>query len=233
MSFATDTFTDAAGVDLTAHTADSGGPWTEHPAFVTGDVVIDLANRARNNSANPMIAYAAGAPATADYDVTADCVVLTTANCRVGTAGRIDTVNDTGYNAGHIKSPTNNRWELEKRIATVVTVLGTFDDALVGGNTKTVNLHMSGSTIELWVDGTVQVSVTDSDIAAAGKAGIRLTGSVADGTGKHLDNFAATDGTPAATTTQTGSGWTSIKKQRRRKALAQLLVAQIRSGRYE
>lgn len=192
MSFVHDTFTDTAGVNLSAHAGETGASWTKHGSF-TGDILITDVNRARSNTVASSVYYASGAPAAADYSVAADIFVKSVINSGMGVVGRVATGADTLYWARYAKSATVAQWQLQKDVAGLNTTLGTFDQTLSAGVTYALKLVMTGTTIELYVDGVQRISVTDSAVAAAGRAGARASAAALNTTGFHLDNIFATE----------------------------------------
>jgi hypothetical protein len=75
MSIVNDSFTDAAATLLQNHTSTQDGTtWTKHPAYTSFAQVITASGRLRNSQTSTSLYYASGVPATADYDVQADCV---------------------------------------------------------------------------------------------------------------------------------------------------------------
>jgi hypothetical protein len=68
-----------------------------------------------------------------------------------------------------------NRWELKKFVNGSESLLASSTQSLPSpGDSPFVDLRMEGSTIEGFIDGVPIVSVTDTDIAATGRAGLRM-----------------------------------------------------------
>jgi hypothetical protein len=189
--FASDLFTDTAGVTLPSHSMTAGGPWVAHGSY-NNNGVISSANRARSGSATLTFGYyATTPPGSADYSVAADLVVVS-ANGSMGVAGRISTSADTMYFTRY--NSAASRWELFSLVAGAATSLGTFSQALTVGNTYNVKLSMVGTAISVLIDGVSRISVTNSAVTVAGRAGLRGTGGASggtDATSYHLDNFVA------------------------------------------
>jgi hypothetical protein len=193
--FVRETFTDADDTLLQSHTGELGATWTKHPSY-TGDTAI-TSNRARAGSGTTYaVYYSSGTTPGADYDVLGDFRVVTatagSAFDEVGLMGRMDTTADTYYAAYHVPGNTDEWW-LYKGVAGVFTQLGTYAQALSASTTYAGKLEMRGSAIKFYVDGVERISVTDSAITAAGKAGLQTVDTSAT-TGIHLDNYFATDG---------------------------------------
>lgn len=199
MASANDTFTDSAGTALTAHTPDSGGSWTEHTSYSTGENLITDANRVRGNTADGCVGYHSFAPASADYDVEATIRQISDAGS-AGVVGRIDTGADTMYEMRYVAAGTN-LWEMRSIVASVTSVLASYGETLSNGNERTAKLEMRGTTIKGYVAGVERTSATDSAISSAGKAGIRMGGGSATNTTRvHLDSWSVTDAAVAAAT---------------------------------
>jgi hypothetical protein len=188
-----DTFTDASGTLLSSHVGETGAKWTKHPSY-SGNAYISNANRERGNALS--LYYASGVPASADYDVQADFVGAQSLANRVGIAGRINTSADTYYRVSY--SVPNSAYELQLVNAGTATLLQSANPAYWGSNfdngqTHNVKLQMRGSSLKVFVDGAERISVTNSTITAAGRAGV-YTGSYdnSDTWGIHIDNFNVT-----------------------------------------
>jgi hypothetical protein len=173
--FFNDTFTDNSGLDivLSSHTPEIGGSWVEHPSY-PDDVFVN-ATAIHGTSVSAGVYYNTASPASADYSVQADIVVIDyqDASCP-GVVGRVDPAADTLYRARY--HAAFGYWELVKHVAGSETVLGTFSQILTNYETYTLKLEMIGTAIKVYVDGAPRISVTDSSISAAGKAGITQVG---------------------------------------------------------
>lgn len=189
--FASDSFTGTSGTELHTYS----GSWVKHGSSGTGTFNISNANRCRkSNDSNEAMYYHTGTPASADYTVSADIVHIDESLSGTGVVGRVDTGANTFYMARYYT--VTGGWELHKRIAGTFTQLGTTQTQTFTTGTKNVKLSMVGTTIKLYkeLSGTATISVTDSDISAAGKSGLRSTPAAqTDTTGKHIDNFSAND----------------------------------------
>lgn len=193
MAFVSDTFTDSDGTSVTSHTGETGATWTNHPSYTNGAKIQN--NRAHGNGEYRVL-YASGAPASADYDVEAVVRKVTGLN-HGGIIGRCSTSTNTYYAA--VWENAGPWWRLYKLVSGTSTSLGTYSDNPAEGTDRTVKLQMRGTAIKVFVDGTERISVTDSAISDAGRAGIRLLYGSAT-TGYHVDSITATD----AVTTVTG-----------------------------
>jgi hypothetical protein len=196
--FVQDTFTGTDGTTLASHTGETGASWTKHPQF-TGSLALDT-NRVRNatSDTNAGLYYASGTPLGADYEVQADLLCKDAASVLASAfvCGRLDSAVSAGtyYFGGWNRS--SNIFQVLKLVAGVSTSLGSSSDGgAAAGTTKTAKLSMVSTTIQLLIDGASVVSVTDSAISAAGKAGLRMVAVAGGGNtnGFHVDNLTATD----------------------------------------
>lgn len=185
--FASDTFTDTDGTDIATHDAN----WTTVPGN-TGTFRISDANRLRGNTLTSSVYYYNVAPSSADYSV--QCllyVVATGATQRTGVSGRCSSSANTLY---YTRLDGTNGWQLFKRVSGVATQLGSsVSQAVSAGNSWTLKLDMSGTTIKCVVDGVDTISQTDSAISGAGFPGVfNLSGAIPSNTlGYHLDSWQA------------------------------------------
>ncbi len=190
-TFASDTYTGVDWITIQASGATLGGPIVDHPNE-DGNWYV-YGNRALCRTAG--LAYYSGPPASADYAVQATITIKSSIGS-TGVAGRISTTAQTYYTA-YIEQSTG-KVVLAKRINGAITTLGV-STSTYGIGTHVLALDMVGTTIRALVGGVQVVSVTDSSITAAGKAGIRAPVISNLDTGKHLDDFIATDTSVAAT----------------------------------
>lgn len=191
--FVVDTFTGgSAGDDLSTHTGETGATWTEHSSYTTGATQLDGTGGVFCQ-ATPTCYYASGTPTGADYSVSGVIVRVDTADCVIGVAGRVQTGANTLYYAHWRKVGATLRWELAKVVAGTFTSLGTYNQTLVVGTEYTVLLTLTGTALELFVDGVSRISLTDGDIAVAGRAGLRATTAVTTTTGVHLNGITASE----------------------------------------
>ena len=190
--FGSDSFGGTENTTLSTYNA----AWTRHTSY-TGNSEI-ASGRVRPSGTATSAYWHSGSPANADYSVSAD-LLMKEANggvASVGVIGRIDTAANTFYMARY-SGNTDDAWQLYKFVAGTATLLGSSAAALTDETSHNCLLRMVGTTIGLYVDGssTATVSVTDSAITAAGKAGIRMlaNGTPDDTNGIHIDNFSADD----------------------------------------
>jgi len=187
MLFTSDIFTDTPGVLLENHTGATGATWTKNPAFSTGSSVITAADRLRGAASNG-IYYASGTPTSADYDVEADFYVASIAGA-AGLLGRQSTSAATYYLFDY--ETGSGSWKLYSVVNGSVITSASFAQTLTAGQTYHLRLAMRGSFITGYVNGTAVVSLTDSSITSAGRAGVYFGEADTDSTGYHLDNLTA------------------------------------------
>ena len=184
--------TDTDGTLLASHTPGTGGSYAVYPGYTSLGTI--RSNRVCNDGSNSFAVYTntASLP-TPNYEVSADIVILTVAGeDNIGLAGRADhTVsvgNDTYYYVAYDNG--NGNWVLAKGVAGVFTTIGTYSQALSLSTTYNASLVMRGTSIKTLIDGAERISVTDSSITSAFRAGLYTHDSGA-GTGYHIDNYLA------------------------------------------
>jgi hypothetical protein len=186
--FVNASFVGTAGTGLSSHDSN----WTQHTSYGTGSCLLSNANTCRRSNNNSALYWHSGAPASADYEVAAWLLAKETDGgaSNSGVVGRVDTAANTFYHARYAGGATDG-WQLFKLVAGVATQLGsTSSQSLTDESSNAIKLRMVGTTIELYKQGggSATISVTDSAISAAGKAGLRMVGTgETDTTGLHLD----------------------------------------------
>ena len=196
--FASASFTGTAGTEL----SDADSNWTKAPSSSAQNIIISDAGRGRLDAVNAAasIYYHSGTPASADYSVSSTLFAKQASggDTYIGVTGRQSTSVNTHYLAWYGGGITD-AWQLYKVVAGAVTQLGSNSGQVLTDETGyAVKLEMIGTAIKLYKEGssTPTISVTDSAITAAGKAGIRgaqSTGSFGDTFGLHIDDFSADD----------------------------------------
>ena len=207
--FVSDTFTGSA-VAITAHTGETGATWTAVPGN-TGTTALTLngsgAVVASTSGAPASFWYASGAPGGADYSSTLDVTVATSnSDSETGPTIRQSTSARTCYEL----VPLNTTFALIRWVAGSATSIATVTPS--GGvlNSVTYRLTLTGTGTTItgkvqrlsdnnyltsggtWQSGTANaISVTDSNITAAGRPGIGSGGTSAMN-GLTVDNFSAT-----------------------------------------
>ncbi len=195
--FARDTFTGTAGTALVSHTGDppTNTTWANTvPNYATGDLILTGGSPggAIAGTADVAIAYASNTPPSADYPVSVDIYFPTVVSGDlVGVVAR--------YLPG---SPGLNRymafwnagvWSLYSVAATTVLLGSSSTPAVSAGQTYTLVLTCTGTTITMAVNGTTIATATDSAVTAAGVSGIMTfpTGTPSASVNAILRNFSA------------------------------------------
>lgn len=186
--FVRDTMTGTgyANLDI-GHTAETGGPWVRNPAtpstrwYLFGDLC---------HCGEPGAVYASGTPQSADYYAECDYTIYSDI-LGAGITVRQSTSDLTAY----VTRYEYGQYILAKFVAGSYTQISSW--AISHSGTHKLRLTATGTTIAVAVDGVTRISVTDSSITAAGKAGLASAGANDVGSGKHIDNFVAIDGAAA------------------------------------
>ena len=189
-----DTFTDATGTAITAHTSDSGHTWLNHPssaitAVITDPALAGASRLRRPNVSGTAVAYVDAAPTDADYRVGCELYVKALVSNSVGVIGRADATATTFY---HFRADhTSGNWQLYKFVAGTATLLDSAAHSLTDETGFDIELHMSGTTIRGLVNTVEVCSAVDASISAAGFGGVRLTSASAshDATEYQIDDF--------------------------------------------
>lgn len=190
--FLNDPFSDADGATLDAHTPTVGGSWSKHGGW-TGVGTIQT-NRVWFGATEGHYA-SAGTPAGADYVVTADAVFVSlVTNAFAGTMARMQAGANTAYMAFPFYDGSTVNIYLKRIVAgTGTNIANTLVTLPTVGSVHSLDLMVQGSVLTALWDGVAVVGpITDTNIAAAGSAGVfGQIGSTS--TGIHLDNVIARD----------------------------------------
>ena len=182
-----DTFTASNGTDLTAHSADTGPAWSEHPNTSNNAAEIQ-SNKLVSQNSSASIYYSAFDPATANYGVQVDATYQSANGHTFFLGCRLSTSANNQYRAYY----SSGSWRLQAlwNNAANASELGTWAQTLTSGQTYTVKIVCSGSTIKLFIDGVERVSATDSNVTAKGRPGLSVNGATSSSTtGWQLDNY--------------------------------------------
>ncbi len=199
-----DSYTDSNGTDLTAHTADTGHIWYEHPNTSNNAAEIQ-SNKLVSQNSSASIYYSSIRPLTPDYSVQVDATYQSANGHTFYLGARLSTSANNQYRAYY----SSGSWRLQAlwNNAANASELGTWAQTLTSGQTYTVKITCSGSTIKLFIDGVERVSATDSNVSAAGRPGLSVNGATSSSsTGWQLDNYQAS-GTGTSFTPGDNWGW--------------------------
>ena len=234
-AFVTDTFTDTNGTNITSHTGETGATWTKHASATnTGHPQISSNQLITTETAVNETYYASGTSVGADYTVSLDYTFNNSENNEIcGPGGRLSTSASTGYFFIYFKNV--NQARLYKYVSGTLTQIGSgVSFTPTNGATYKLTLGLSGNSITgklqrlsdsqfLQSGGTFSaseancVSVTDSSITSAGRAGFWFSGNPGAGGRGTLDNFSADEvinsapswsGTPSAMSAKRGQALT-------------------------
>lgn len=171
MTFASDAFAGTLGTELNAYSA----LWVKQTGYTENGIIGGDGQWATTSAT---VAYACyrhtATPSGANYTVTADVVKRSSGSASpiLGVIGRAAPGAQTFYWAIYTHSAGNIR--LFKMVGGTQTQLGSSHSFTATPNVPfSLRLRMDGSAISAWLNGAVVVGpVTDTDITAAGHAGI-------------------------------------------------------------
>lgn len=207
-----DTFTDANGTDLNAHTPDSGGGlWVRHGSLSTAPIVID-GNKAYASTI-PAIYYQDITPSN-EFDISFTFDYTTVTNSNIYLCGAVSTSALTYYNGGLTLNASGGAvLEIYRTSAGTATSMVSMPYTVVAGQAITLRFVRKGTILTLTIYDAVQgyqtIFVENNTITAAGVIGIRFSGTTAPTTttGPRIDGWqqgiANGAGTVASTQTRT------------------------------
>jgi hypothetical protein len=166
-----DNFNDADATFLENHTPDTGGSWVRLQG-AGGSGIETQSNDAvlSGSSYSIYIYHTSVAPPTPDYTITAPMYWSSNPDySRLILVGRL--LDATNYYSAGFARDTGN-WYINKTVGGVDTGLSQVAGSFPAGPAKVVKLIFAGSTIKLNADGVDVLSVTDSDLTAAGYPGL-------------------------------------------------------------
>jgi hypothetical protein len=209
-TFLSDTFTDTTNTNLAFHTGEIGAIWTMHPSYPLSAAVIDSSGKLRSTlpptGNNSTVFYSSSNPISADYTLDWDIKVNSIPGSLsvVAPTARSSTSQSTFYAVWYSDT---GLWSLYKYINTTTAgvLLGSWQGSIVAGTTYHGKLSLNGTSLAVSVDGTQRISVTDSAISSAGKVGVLLYNTAADGSGIVLDNLIATNATTPSASIAVGT----------------------------
>lgn len=172
MAIFSDTFTVDADTTLASHTPDEGTGWTllwqdgANPAF-SASATDDVCKATSQNNSG-VIYSACGVYPSADYEVEFKLLDYNTFNTRpFFVLTRLQDPSNF-YATKLVNAAASSK--LYKKVAGVFTQIGA--DFTGPAASSICKLEVIGTTLKFYDDGVVVASATDSDISAAGKAGI-------------------------------------------------------------
>lgn len=192
--FLDDQFTDTAGTNLTAHTPNQGGAW--HYDSVGGSGVVQVnpsadATCTTADNSNETWYHNDATPPSADQVITADFkqyagqVFNSAAVC-----GRYSSAsNGNCYRLRYL--PNSAGWQVQKVISGTATNLGSATSNIGNGNTVSVTLTISGTSITATGPFGTLGPFTDSAISAAGFIALHYNDNGTATAGCHIKNLKA------------------------------------------
>jgi hypothetical protein len=200
--FFNDTFTEASNTTLSSHTPDIGTSWTRLWGTDASTRVLQVESvadqlRCSGNSGDYGMMYTADATyPTANYEVQATFITTFNAITPLYLLARVQD-QENMYAVRLVLSSGGSNAQLYKKVSGTWSTLGS---AVTIADGSVVKLSVNGTAIKVYDDGVEVIGVTDSDISAAGKAGIghgggaELVASTDDTRSTNmLDSFGVTD----------------------------------------
>ena len=184
MSLIVESFTAADATNITSLSGWNLHPFNADPAFVYSNRLtkdVGIGQHLSYHSTNVI----------GDASIEILLAMMTAIAVNAGIAISMDPVNDDYVYARHNQS--NGEWSLRSVVSSVVTVLGTATETLVGGDSRTMRLErrtMAGPHDEyrLLVAGSQIIPWTRSDGHSGTKVGLRFAGAASSTTGYAIDN---------------------------------------------
>lgn len=201
--FVYDSYTGTSGEALNVHTGELGATWTQTTASIADGGTSNVSsNQLRPATFHLTEYYASGVPASADYDVSGTVVKFGASDgSAVAVCGRMSTSAQTYYRLQYYGAGGSGALALEKYVNGSYTSLGTYaEPTFTLDETRVIKLEMRGTTLKGYVGGVERISVTDSSITAAGRAGVTLYNG---GGNIGLEDFTASDAAAGGATVST------------------------------
>lgn len=190
-AFVNDTFTDVDATAITSHTGETGATWTTYTQISGSTSMKIVNNRAYTATGGETnAAYASGSPPGADYSVFGIVVPKSLiGSSNICICGRLN----TGANTLYRLILDTGQLFLRKTVAGTGTTLGTpYSITPNIDQSYQLELRMTGTTLEGYLDGVLRTSATDASISAAGKVGLTINLGGSSTTGFHMDRLWAT-----------------------------------------
>lgn len=184
----TDNFTGTDGTALTSHTSDDGKTWSVTTGWTAGGAI--QTNKLYGTADAVMKSSVAD---VANAEITASIYVASNVNHTAGVVGRIASAANT-WVGGYLQCTSGSfSWNIGRFLAGGFSLYdgGTLAVQPSVASTHTLMFRMSGSQYSLFYDGSqVGTTITNSEISAAGKIGVRQTAATSS-TGMHIDSISA------------------------------------------
>jgi hypothetical protein len=184
-----DTFTDADGTSLYAHTPEKGERWFAHPTTPSASYVIDN-NRVRNTATTSVCYNDTQIGVNVRMEVE---VVYFTSSTGLQFWMRMDPVSATGY---MVRIEGAGNLQVYRCVAGTFTALGTqyvISPAPTSGTVYQVVAEISGTRIQVWLDGVLRRDETVATISTGTRTGLRDTVAQSTSSGKQFNSISAYD----------------------------------------
>jgi len=176
--FLTDTFTDADGTNIGAHTPTTGGAWVVQMWNPEDGLEIGIySNTLTCEPFGQRHALNLATPPAADYEVQAQIKCNGSDDNKVGV--RLRGQNAAGFNPPSYVAMFDAQvmtWKLLGWDGGQVERGTWADSGFTTGVTRSVRLKATGSLLEVYVDSTLRISATDTGLSATGYAGVWMEG---------------------------------------------------------
>jgi hypothetical protein len=161
-TFLTDNFTDTNGVLISAHTADTGGTWTQRnpwsqsngsPRTVTAQIATNTARATTSGggTTSHAVYQHSSTPGTTDYRVSADFVWTAAPNDWIGLGARTGVASNASNNiTGYwllVNSSTVQIWKMASTDGSASAVTGGISIALATGITYRMTVEVIAQTV--------------------------------------------------------------------------------------
>lgn len=190
-----DTMAESGDTTLASHTGETGATWTQHGGSANAATVIASTDTVVNAATGSALYYASAAPGSPDYYVAAQLRAVTAeADGIAGVVARCDTSATTFYSL--VYYVVGGGLQVYRTVAGVATQLGsTYAFTPTVGANYYIRLEVQGTAVRAYLDGVEIISTTDTQITAAGRAGVLFNAAAGTATtGLHLDNIEAHSG---------------------------------------
>lgn len=198
-----DTFTEASTTVLTAHTpSPTGTSWVEEENTTAGGTnnfeIVGAADNVKSEATEASVRIVATSrPDPTEADVDVEGVMVTTNASSDDPFGFVARWADASnwYSAGTYPAGAAADKKIVKEVTGTVTEIASGDDGMADGDT--MRFELRGSALKLFHNAAEVLSVTDSDLSAAGSAGIMVgnlwTSSDDVGQNWDFDNYKVTE----------------------------------------
>lgn len=181
-------FTVGSNILLSAY---SGGVYGSTWPVITGHTSLSISSVSDNVFFNGTGGNrASGSPVTAEYDVEADIIFLSTVAGSIGVCARCSNSAATFYHPRYNASVGD--WQLYKVVGGSFSLLDSFTQTLSPDTVYNIRFECYNGTDgkKVFIDDVERMSSSNNDITDAGFSGIRYFTSTTNG---RVDNFKATD----------------------------------------